>query len=131
MNIGKVIFAMVAADANLVSLVGTKVYPEEAPSNVTYPYITYTKTNTNPTKVKNLVSPKDEYKINFFIYSDNYDTTHNIADALRVALDNKRGIYASYNVDWVVFEDEATGDPIMEDRIYWMVQDYFFKINNI
>lgn len=122
---------MVADNANLVSLIGTKVYPEEAPSNVTYPYITYTKTNTNPTKVKNLVSPKDEYKINFFIYSDNYDTTHNIADALRVALDNKRGIYASYNVDWVVFEDEATGDPIMEDRIYWMVQDYFFKINNI
>ena len=96
-----------------------------------YPYITYTKTNTNPTRVKNLVSPKDEFKINFFIYSKNYDTTNTVADALRVALDNNRGTYANVNVDWVIFEDEANGDPIMEDKIYWMVQDYFFKINNV
>jgi hypothetical protein len=131
MNIGKVIFAMVSANANLVNLVGTKVYPEEAPSNVTYPYITYVKVNTNPTRVKNLVSPKDEFKVNFFIYSNNYDTTQNIGDALRIALDNNRGTYANSKVDWVLFEDEATGDPIMEDKIYWMVQDYLFKINNI
>lgn len=131
MNIGNVIYAMVAENANLVSLVGTRVYPEEAPMEAIYPYITYTKTNTNPTKVKNLVSPKDEFKINFFIYSKNYDTTNTVADALRVALDNKRGVYANINVDWVIFEDEANGDPIMEDKIYWMVQDYFFKINNV
>jgi len=131
MNIGNVIYAMVAANANLVSLIGTRVYPEEAPMEATYPYITYTKTNTNPTRVKNLVSPKDEFKINFFIYSKNYDTTNTVADALRVALDNNRGTYANVNVDWVIFEDEANGDPIMEDKIYWMVQDYFFKINNV
>lgn len=131
MNIGNVIYAMVAANANLISLIGTRVYPEEAPMEATYPYITYTKTNTNPTRVKNLVSPKDEFKINFFIYSKNYDTTNTVADALRVALDNKRGTYANVNVDWVIFEDEANGDPIMEDKIYWMVQDYFFKINNV
>lgn len=131
MNIGNVIYAMVAANANLVSLIGTRVYPEEAPMEATYPYITYTKINTNPTRVKNLVSPKDEFKINFFIYSKNYDTTNTVADALRVALDNNRGTYANVNVDWVIFEDEANGDPIMEDKIYWMVQDYFFKINNV
>jgi len=131
MNIGNVIYAMVVANANLVSLIGTRVYPEEAPMEATYPYITYTKTNTNPTRVKNLVSPKDEFKINFFIYSKNYDTTNTVADALRVALDNNRGTYANVNVDWVIFEDEANGDPIMEDKIYWMVQDYFFKINNV
>ena len=83
------------------------------------------------TRVKNLVSPKDEFKINFFIYSKNYDTSNNVADALRVAFDNKRGTYSNVKVDWVVFEDETTGDPIMEDKIYWMVQDYLFKINNI
>lgn len=131
MNIGNVIYSMVAANANLVTLIGTRIYPEEAPMEATYPYITYTKVNTNPTRVKNLVSPKDEFKINFFIYSKNYDTTNTVGDALRVALDNKRGVYSNVNVDWVIFEDEANGDPIMEDKIYWMVQDYMFKINNI
>jgi len=131
MNIGNVIYSMVAANANLVTLIGTRIYPEEAPMEATYPYITYTKVNTNPTRVKNLVSPKDEFKINFFIYSKNYDTTQNVGDALRIALDNKRGVYSNVNVDWVIFEDEANGDPIMEDKIYWMVQDYMFKINNI
>jgi hypothetical protein len=48
-----------------------------------------------------------------------------------VAFDNNRGTYSNVKVDWVVFEDETTGDPIMEDKIYWMVQDYLFKINNI
>lgn len=131
MNIGNVIYSMVAANANLVTLIGTRIYPEEAPMEATYPYITYSKVNTNPTRVKNLVSPKDEFKINFFIYSKNYDTTQNVGDALRIALDNKRGVYSNVNVDWVIFEDEANGDPIMEDKIYWMVQDYMFKINNI
>lgn len=131
MNIGNVIYSMVAANANLVTLIGTRIYPEEAPMESTYPYITYTKVNTNPTRVKNLVSPKDEFKINFFIYSKNYDTTQNVGDALRIALDNKRGVYSNVNVDWVIFEDEANGDPIMEDKIYWMVQDYMFKINNV
>lgn len=131
MNIGNVIYSMVAANADLVTLIGTRIYPEEAPMEATYPYITYTKVNTNPTRVKNLVSPKDEFKINFFIYSKNYDTTNTVGDALRVALDNKRGVYSNVNVDWVIFEDEANGDPIMEDKIYWMVQDYMFKINNI
>ena len=131
MNIGNVIYSMVAANANLVTLIGTRIYPEEAPMEATYPYITYTKVNTNPTRVKNLVSPKDEFKINFFIYSKNYDTTQNVGDALRIALDNKKGVYSNVNVDWVIFEDEANGDPIMEDKIYWMVQDYMFKINNV
>ena len=131
MNIGNVIYAMVTADANLVSLIGLRIYPEEAPTDVPYPYITYSKVNTNPTRVKNLVSPKDEYKINFFIYSKNYDTSNDVGNALRIALDNKRGVYANTKVDWVIFEDEATGDPVMEDKIYWMVQDYFIKINNV
>ena len=131
MNIGNVIYSMVAANANLVTLIGTRIYPEEAPMEATYPYITYTKVNTNPTRVKNLVSPKDEFKINFFIYSKNYDTSQNVGDALRIALDNKKGVYSNVNVDWVIFEDEANGDPIMEDKIYWMVQDYMFKINNV
>jgi hypothetical protein len=131
MNIGNVIYAMVTADTNLVNLIGNRIYPEEAPMEITYPYITYTKINTDPTRVKNLVSPKDNFKINFFIYSKNYDTTSTIADLLRVALDNKRGVYANVNVDWVIFEDETTGDPVMQDKIYWIVQDYLFKINNI
>ena len=131
MNIGNVIYSMVTADTNLVNLIGNRIYPEEAPMEITYPYITYTKINTDPTRVKNLVSPKDNFKINFFIYSKNYDTTSTIADLLRVALDNKRGVYASVNVDWVIFEDETTGDPVMQDKIYWIVQDYLFKINNI
>jgi hypothetical protein len=131
MNIGNVIYSMVTADTNLVNLIGNRIYPEEAPMEITYPYITYTKINTDPTRVKNLVSPKDNFKINFFIYSKNYDTTSTIADLLRTALDNKRGVYANVNVDWVIFEDETTGDPVMQDKIYWIVQDYLFKINNI
>jgi len=131
MNIGNVIYSMVTTDTNLVNLIGNRIYPEEAPMEITYPYITYTKINTDPTRVKNLVSPKDNFKINFFIYSKNYDTTSTIADLLRAALDNKRGVYANVNVDWVIFEDETTGDPVMQDKIYWIVQDYLFKINNI
>ena len=46
MNIGSVIYSMVAANANLVTLIGTRIYPEEAPMEVIYPYITYTKVNT-------------------------------------------------------------------------------------
>ena len=131
MNIGKLIYAVVASDATLVGLVGTRVYPEEAPNNVAYPYITFTKVNTQPTRVKNIVSPLDMVKVTFFVYSKNYDTSENVAIALRNKFDNLRGTYNSINLDWCIFEDETTGDPVMEDKIYWIAIDFLFKINRI
>lgn len=131
MNIGKLIYAVVASDANLVGLVGTRVYPEEAPNTVTYPYITFSKVNTQPTRVKNIVSPLDMVKVTFFVYSNNYDTSENVAIALRNKFDNLRGTYNSINLDWCIFEDETTGDPVMEDKIYWIAIDFLFKINRL
>jgi hypothetical protein len=131
MNIGKLIYAVVASDATLVGLVGTRVYPEEAPNTVTYPYITFSKVNTQPTRVKNIVSPLDMVKVTFFVYSNNYDTSENVAIALRNKFDNLRGTYNSINLDWCIFEDETTGDPVMEDKIYWIAIDFLFKINKL
>jgi hypothetical protein len=131
MNIGKLIYAVVASDATLVSLIGTRVYPEEAPNTVTYPYITFSKVNTQPTRVKNIVSPLDMVKVTFFVYSKNYDTSENVAIALRNKFDNLRGTYNSVNLDWCIFEDETTGDPVMEDKIYWIAIDFLFKINRL
>jgi hypothetical protein len=131
MNIGKLIYAVVASDATLVGLVGTRVYPEEAPNTVTYPYITFSKVNTQPTRVKNIVSPLDMVKVTFFVYSKNYDTSENVAIALRNKFDNLRGTYNSVNLDWCIFEYETTGDPVMEDKIYWIAIDFLFKINRL
>lgn len=131
MNIGKLIYAVIASDNTLVNLLGTKVYPEEAPNNVTYPYMTFTKVKTEPTRVKNLISPLDMIKITFFIYSNNYDTSNDIAIAVRNKFDNLRGTYNNVKLDWCIFEDEITGDPVMEDRIYWIAIDFLFKINRL
>jgi hypothetical protein len=35
------------------------------------------------------------------------------------------------NLDWCIFEDETTGDPVMEDKIYWIAIDFLFKINRL
>lgn len=131
MNIGKLIYAVVASDPTLVGLIGTRVYPEEAPNTVSYPYITFSKVRTEPTRVKNIVSPLDMIKVTFFIYSNNYDTSENVAIALRNKFDNLRGTYNLINLDWCIFEDEMTGDPVMEDKIYWIAIDFLFKINRL
>lgn len=131
MNIGKLIYSVVASDATLVGLIGTRVYPEEAPNNVVYPYITFSKVRTEPTRAKNIVSPLDMIKVTFFIYSNNYDTSENVAIALRNKFDNLRGTYNSIKLDWCIFEDEMTGDPVMEDKIYWIAIDFLFKINRL
>jgi hypothetical protein len=131
MNIGKLIYTIVASDATLVSLIGTRVYPEEAPNTVAYPYITFSKVNTAPTRVKNIVSPLDMVKVTFFVYSNSYDTSENVAIALRNKFDNLRGTHNSINLDWCIFEDETTGDPVMEDKIYWIAIDFLFKINRL
>jgi hypothetical protein len=70
-------------------------------------------------------------KVTFFIYSNNYDTSENVAIALRNKFDNLRGTYNSINLDWCIFEDEMTGDPVMEDKIYWIAIDFLFKINRL
>ena len=131
MNIGKLIYSVVASDATLVGLIGTRIYPEEAPNSVTYPYITFSKVRTEQTRAKNIVSPLDMIKVTFFIYSNNYDTSENVAIALRNKFDNLRGTYNSINLDWCIFEDEMTGDPVMEDKIYWIAIDFLFKINRL
>lgn len=131
MNIGKLIYPIVTSDATLTSLIGTRIYPEEAPMEVAYPYITFTKMRTDPTRVKSEVSPLDTYKITFFVYSKNYDTTELVSVALRNRFDNLRGTFNSIKLDWCIFDDEMTGDPIMEDKIYWIALDFIIKINNL
>jgi hypothetical protein len=131
MNIGKLIYDIASTDATLVSLIATRIFPEEAPNTVTYPYITFTKIRTDPTRVKGLVSPKDDYKVTFYIYSKNYDTTETVSLALRNRFDNLQGTFNSIKLDWCIFEDEMTGDPVMDDKIYWVAIDFIFKINNL
>lgn len=131
MNIGKLIYPIVTSDATLTSLIGTRIYPEEAPNTVTYPYITFTKIRTDPTRVKGEISPLDTYKITFYIYSKSYDTTESVSVALRNRFDNLRGTFNSIKLDWCIFDDEMTGDPVMDDKIYWIAIDFIIKINNL
>jgi len=131
MNIGKLIYSIATTDATLTTLIGTRIYPEEAPNDVTYPYITFSKIRTDPSMVKGIVSPRDDIKVTFYIYSKSYDTSEEVSVALRNRFDNLRGTFNSIKLDWCIFEDEMTGDPVMDDKIYWIAIDFIFKINNL
>jgi hypothetical protein len=73
------IYSRLVAYAGTTALVGTRVYPIQAPQNPTYPFIVYTRTDTSP--VTSLI---DDTTLNSaFLSVDSYAATFSEVKALR------------------------------------------------
>ncbi len=133
MNVGQIIYGILSATAGVTSLVSTRIYPDMAPQNATFPYIVFQKLSTQPTDTKEGASPLDKILVQIDCYSGSYDTSHTIAAAIRTALDRYSGTINGHVVDKIIFSNDSSGSPqdvptTTGSMIYWASQDYEIRL---
>lgn len=133
MNVGQIIYGVLSATAGVTALVSTRIYPDMAPQNVTFPYIVFQKLQTQPTDTKEGVSKLDKILVQVDCYSNNYDNAHSLAAAIRTALDRYTGTINGHVVDRIIFSNDSSGSPqdvptSTGSTIYWASQDYEIRL---
>ena len=133
MNVGQIIYGVLSAASGVTALVSTRIYPDMAPQNDTFPYIVFQKLQTKPTDTKEGVSKLDKILVQVDCYSNNYDNAHSLAAAVRTALDRYTGTINGHVVDRIIFSNDSSGSPqdvptSTGSMIYWASQDYEIRL---
>jgi len=113
-EIGKVIYDLLAADSTLTHLVGNKIYPIMAEHSTTYPFIIYQRSNIIPNYTKD-IHLSDDVVIDMVCISDDYKTGVEIAKIVRERLEDKK--FRQYGIESIkldsAFED-YTNDAFVQ-----------------
>lgn len=133
MNVGQIIYGVLSAASGVTALVSTRIYPDMAPQNTTFPYIVFQKLQTQPTDTKEGVSKLDKILVQVDCYSNNYDNAHSLAASVRTALDRYTGTINGHVVDKIIFSNDSSGSPqdvptSTGSMIYWASQDYEIRL---
>lgn len=107
--IGNSIKSLLEANTDLVTLVGTKIYPVQAPQGEKDPLVIYGIVKQEGQHSKDRTSPEDWIEVDINVYAKDYDQMHDISKEVRIALDGKKGTIASNVISQISFMDFADG----------------------
>jgi len=98
MNFQSSLYTVLSSDAGLTALIGTRLYPNDAPADVVTPFIVYYEFATPREQTMNCDIAVSKPRIQYSIYADTYAGALAVADALRTAF--------TATTYLVIFEDE-------------------------
>lgn len=122
LQIGKVINSLLSGNADLVTIVGDKIYPLIAETETTYPFIIYKRTEVKPEYTKDYHT-QDRLTVEVVAASSTYAESVEMADLIRDSIDNKVGTYNEIGIKSMRLV--GTYEDIIEDAY---VQDLTFEI---
>ena len=126
--IGKVIYGRLSTDAAVTGVCGLRIYPDIAPQNVAYPFCVYTIINSVPVDFKDGQSNLEEVNFQIDVYSNNYDTTHNLSNSVRNRLDRFVGTINNVSVQTIKYMSSDSQDYNPDLNIYWMSIDFMARM---
>lgn len=121
---GKAIYGRLQAVSAVTSLVSTRIYPDLAPQNTTYPFLVYRLTGNVPTDTKEGVSKLDVVQVTIEIYANTYTSKADIAEAVRTALDRYSGTIEGVVIDSIRFSNARNYDMNFDEHIFISEQIY-------
>ena len=125
--IGKALYGKLNATAAVTALVSTRIFPDMATQDATYPFIVYSNDATQPTDVKDSASPLDVVTMSVMIYSNSYSQAQDIAAAVRTALDRMTGTVQGVNVQSCRFEGQNSAQMEFDKHVFVIEQSYVFR----
>jgi len=125
--LGNAIYNILSNASGVTNLVGTDIFPVQAPKNTNAPFVVYRINNTEPTQQKDGASPIDQEQVQVDTYAKTYTGAHSIATAIRSALDDYSGTAASIVIRHIWFEDQDDGDFTEDLGFYAISQIYEVK----
>jgi NAD-dependent SIR2 family protein deacetylase len=126
--IGKLIYARLSTASNITAIISTNIYPDITPQNVDYPFIVYSIINSNPVDFKDGQSNLEEIDLQIDVYTQNYDTTQNLANLIRNRLDRFVGTLEGVEVQSIKYMSSASQVYNANLNVYWMSIDFMIKM---
>lgn len=120
---GKVIYGILSVDTAVKALVSTRIYPLVAAQDTAVPFITFRTVQRRPSNTKINPSYLDVYEVEINIYSNSYTNACAISDAVRAALDYKKGTVNGVVLQHSVYESGNEG--YIHDGNYYHIQDNY------
>lgn len=126
--IGKVIYGRLSTDVAVTGVCGLNIYPDIAPQNVQYPFIVYTIINSTPVDFKDGQSNLEEINVQLDVYTNNYETTQTLSNAVRNRLDRFTGTLNSVNIQTIKYMSSDSQVYNADLNVYWMSIDFMAKM---
>ena len=126
--IGKLIYGRLSTASNITAIIGTNIYPDITPQNVDYPFIVYSIINSNPVDFKDGQSNLEEIDLQIDVYTQNYDTTQNLANLIRNRLDRFVGTVEGVEVQSIKYMSSDSQVYNADLNVYWMSVDFMAKM---
>ena len=126
--IGKLIYGRLSTASNITAIIGTNIYPDITPQNVDYPFIVYSIIDSNPVDFKDGQSNLEEIDLQIDVYTQNYDTTQNLANLIRNRLDRFVGTVEGVSVQTIKYVRQSSQVFNAELSVYWVSTDFMIKM---
>ena len=126
--IGKLIYARLSTASNITAIISTNIYPDITPQNVDYPFIVYSIIDSSPVDFKDGQSNLEEIDLQIDVYTQNYDTTQNLANLIRNRLDRFVGTVESVEVQTIKYVRQSSQVFNAELSVYWVSIDFMIKM---
>ncbi len=126
--IGKLIYGRLSTASNITAIIGTNIYPDITPQNVDYPFIVYSIIDSNPVDYKDGQSNLEEIDLQIDVYTQNYDTTQNLANLIRNRLDRFVGTVEGVEVQTIKYMSSDSQVYNANLNVYWMSIDFMIKM---
>lgn len=131
-SIYDVFYSLLSGNANVASVVGTKIYPVQAPQKTGFPFIVVDQISNVPTNTKSGVSSMDKIRVQITMISSSKSQLATLGEYVRTALDfvNNQTIQ-TIRVQYITFQsdndtfDEGSG----QDGVFLKYQDYYITIS--
>lgn len=101
--IGASIYTLLSGRSQLTDIVGTQIYPVQAPQGKKDPMVIFGITEQIGEHSKDRTSPEDWIEIEVIAYDKDYDTMHSIHREIRAALDGQSGTISSHEISQISF----------------------------
>lgn len=123
---GKAIYTLLAADAAVTALVGTRIYPNTLPQVSAYPCIIYGQVDEQYLETKD-AAILNGYRQQIDIYAPDYAMAQAIAQAVKTALHWTRATIEGLGTLRLKLLDAS--DALWEDekQLFHVVQDFALK----
>ena len=131
MKVGLALYSLLSSNAEVSSVVGTRIFPNVAPQTTTFPFIIYEVDGDDPNDTKDGVSTVDVNNITVSCYSKSYSNASDLALKIRTALDRQSGTHGGVSIQSIQYDSyNDIFDDNHEDGVYRKAIDFNVRIIN-
>lgn len=128
MDAGKLIYNLLVNDAQLVSIVNTRIFPGFVPQDTQFPALTYAFDSQLPTKSKDGDAGLDVLDMSIVVFHENYSEAQAVAERCRAILNYYAGTSNGVTVDKITFENQTDNSYVSQYEFVVLTQSYTIRL---